>query len=241
MTDQYVFFTDKHKMVIAAMSLSILLLLPASLGVGKDLFMAYAQFNLPLLEEEDEEDAEEENGDLVVEEDTTMVVPADTSDSIVNASTFLLRGFIGSTISVQDDGDNTLPTTTQDEYVMTGRWRVFANDSIIHRFVAEMHLAAVDGTAFHNVTLEESPPHRFEVTEGNETAVVPEVTSDIVARIYVDGGPPAIDAVPMTITIRGQVLAIEDINIDEARIIEPGEQEVLNILDGQTIYGTNPR
>jgi hypothetical protein len=45
----------------------------------------------------------------------------------------------------------------------------------------------------------------------------------------------------MTISIRGQVLAIEGIDLDEARIADPGQRDILSILDGQTIYGTIPR
>jgi hypothetical protein len=45
----------------------------------------------------------------------------------------------------------------------------------------------------------------------------------------------------MTISIRGQVLAIEGIDIDETRITDPAQREILSILDGQSIYGTIPR
>ncbi len=44
----------------------------------------------------------------------------------------------------------------------------------------------------------------------------------------------------MTISIRGQVLAIEGIDIDEARITDTGQRDIISILDGQTIYGTIP-
>jgi hypothetical protein len=41
----------------------------------------------------------------------------------------------------------------------------------------------------------------------------------------------------MTISIRGQVLAIEGIDIDETRITEAGQLNILSIIDGQSIYG----
>jgi hypothetical protein len=41
----------------------------------------------------------------------------------------------------------------------------------------------------------------------------------------------------MTLTIRGQSLAIEDINVDETRIADPGQQDAISAIDGQTIYG----
>jgi hypothetical protein len=56
-------------------------------------------------------------------------------------------------------------------------------------------------------------------------------------RIYVDGNTPIIDNVPMTISIRGQVLAIEGIDIDETRITDAGQRDILSVLDGQSIYG----
>src|SRR5918997_2929866 len=65
MTDQFAFLGDKYKAAIAAMSLGVLLLLPASLGYGGTIIQeAFGQFNLPLLEEEPEED----EGGIVVEE-----------------------------------------------------------------------------------------------------------------------------------------------------------------------------
>jgi hypothetical protein len=45
----------------------------------------------------------------------------------------------------------------------------------------------------------------------------------------------------MTISIRGQVLAIEGIDIDETRITDAGQRNILSIIDGQSIYGTAPR
>jgi hypothetical protein len=60
-------------------------------------------------------------------------------------------------------------------------------------------------------------------------------------RIYVDSNTPIVDNVPVTISIRGQLLAIEGIDIDEARIADAGQREILSILDGQTIYGSIPR
>ncbi|HEX6280674.1 MAG TPA: hypothetical protein VFZ67_00445, partial [Nitrososphaera sp.] len=79
MTDQFVFLGDKCKAAIAAMSLGVLLLLPASLGYGGTIIQeAFGQFNLPLLEDE-EVSEEEEDGGIVVEEEeeatTTTTTP----------------------------------------------------------------------------------------------------------------------------------------------------------------------
>jgi hypothetical protein len=45
----------------------------------------------------------------------------------------------------------------------------------------------------------------------------------------------------MTISIRGQVLAIEGIDIDETRITDTGQQDILSIIDGQSIFGVVPK
>jgi hypothetical protein len=258
MTDQFAFLADKCKAAIAAMSLGVLLLLPASLGYGGTIIQeAFGQFNLPLLE--DEEVSEEEDGGIVVEEEeeatTTTTTPTSpppaadvtTNTTIQDPSTYLLadvnvdpvRGFIGSSLSTQGVGGNTLTATDDSGHIATGRFRVFANESLVRSFVSEMNVAAIDGSSFHNVTIREGSPHRFEVTEGNGTTAA---TSRIVGSIYLDGGTtPVIDSVPMSLTIRGQTLAIEGIDIDETRITDTGQRDSISVIDGQTIYGTIPR
>jgi hypothetical protein len=233
MTDQFAFLGDKCKAAIAAMSLGVLLLLPASLGYGGTIIQeAFGQLTPPPPPPPD--GGEEVGGG---EEGPTL--PA-------SASTFLLRGFIGSSLPAQG-GD--IPTENNSSHIVTGRFRVFANESLVNRFVAEMDLAAIDGTtingtAFHNITIEETTPHRFELTEsGNGTSTttatgsIPPVSSNLMTRIYVDSNTPIIDNVPMTISIKGQVLAIEGIDIDETRITDTGQRDILSIIDGQSIFG----
>ena len=227
MAEQFAFLGDKCKAAIAAMSLGVLLLLPASLGFGRTIVEeAYGQSNLPPL------DGGEEGGGGGGEEPT---LPA-------NASRFLLRGFLGSSLPAQD-GDAPIENNNSS-HIVAGRFRVFANESLVNRFIAEMDLAAINGAAFHNITIEETTPHRFELTEsGNGTSTttatgsIPPVSSNLMTRIYVDSNTPIIDNVPMTISIRSQVLAIEGIDIDESRITDTGQQDILSIIDGQSIFG----
>jgi len=260
MSEHFAFLRDKHKVAIATMSLgvvlslSLLLLLPASLGFGGMITLqeAFGQFNLPLLEEE----TEQENGGIVVEEEeeeattttTTPTTPAAPTDTIQDLSTYLMAdvnvdpvyGFIGSTLPTQGVGGNTLTPEDDTGYVVTGRFRLFANETLVRRFVTEMNVAAVDGSSIHNITIQEGDPHRFEVTEGNETNTA--ASSSIVGSIYLNGSPtPVINNVPMTISIRGQVLSIEGIDIDETTITDTGQRDIISILDGQSIYGTIPR
>jgi hypothetical protein len=226
MTDQFAFLGDKFKAAIAALSLGVLLLLPASLEYGGTIIQeAFGQSNLPPL------DGREEGGGGGGEEPT---LPA-------NASTFLLRGFIGSSLPAQG---RDAPTENNSSHIVAGRFRVFANESLVNRFIAEMDLAATNGTAFHNITIEETTPHRFELMEsGNGTSTttatgsIPPVSSNLMTRIYVDSNTPIIDNVPMTISIRGQVLAIEGIDIDETTITDTGQRDILSIIDGQSIFG----
>ena len=270
MTDQIAFLENKRKVAIAvAMSLGVLLLLPGSLGYGGTIIIqeAFGQFNLPLLE--DEEAVEEEDGGIVVEEEegdettttTTTTTPttptsppptaADvttTNATLQDLSTYMMaernddsvRGFIGSSLFPTQGagGGNTLAPADNNGHILTGVFRLFANDSHLERFVAEIEVAAIDGSLFHNITIEEGAP-RFEVTEGTGTSAA---SSNIVGNIYLNGGTtPAIVGVPMTISIRGQVLAVEGIDIDETTITDTGQQDILSIIDGQSIYGTIPR
>jgi hypothetical protein len=234
MTDQFAFLGDKFKAAIAAMSLGVLLLLPASLGLGGSIVEeAFGQFTPTPPLDGGEEDGEEEDGG-------EATIPA-------SASTFLLRGFIGSSLPAQ--GGDITTEDSSSSYIVNGRFRIFANESLVNRFVAEMDLAAINGiatngTAFHNITIEETTPHRFELTEiGNGTSTttaagsIPPVSSNLMARIFVNSNTPAIDNVPLTISIRSQILAIEGIDIDETAITDPAQRDILSIIDGQSIYG----
>jgi hypothetical protein len=267
MTDQFAFLGDKCKAAIAAMSLGVLLLLPASLGYGGTIIQeAFGQFNLPLLEDQEPEAPEEEDGGVVVEEEpeeetpeeettpttpTTPAAPTGTTGSIEDPSTYLLadrnveavRGFIGSTLPAQGAGGGAITPAADDSgHIVTGRFRVFANESLVRRFVAEMNVAAIDGSSFNNITITEGAPHRFEVTQANGTTGAQGASSNIVGSIYLNGGTtPVIDNVPMTLTIRGQSLAIQGIDIDETRITDTGLRDTISVIDGQSIYGTIPR
>ena len=216
MSEQFSFLGDKCKAAIAAtISFGVLLLLPPSLGFGG-----------------------------------TIIQEAFGQEPPPSASTFLLRGLIGSILPAQA-GDITTENGggSSSSHVVTGRFRVFANESLVNRFVVEMDLAAINGTAingtaFHNVTIEDTTPHRFQLAEiGNGSATtsaggsVPPVTSNLMTRIYVDSNTPIVDNVPVTISITGQVLAIEGIDIDETTITDTGQRDILGIIDGQSIYG----
>ena len=247
-TDPFAIFRDKRgtAAAIAAMILCVLLSLPAaaSLGLGgggggRTIVEAFGQFNIPL-------PGGGGGGGGTTNEGTTApptTAPPATTIPQGNANEVLLRGFIGSTLPTQGGGGGG-NTNTQ---VLTGRFRMFENESLVHRFVVEMNLAPIDGTAFHNVTIEETAPHRFDVTQGNGSTVttpngsIPPFSSKIMTHIFVDNNNnPVIDNVPMTISVSGQVLTIGGISIDESRITDSGVRDILRIINGQTIYGIIP-
>jgi hypothetical protein len=252
MTEQFAFLEDKCKCktaIIAAMTLSVLLLslLLASLGYGGTIIQeAFGQFALPQLEEPEEDTTAPPTAPTTP---TTPPTTTNYTNNIQDPSIFLLRGFIGSTLPAQGaigGGGAITPAANDDSgYVVTGRFRVFANESLVRRFITEMNVAAIDGSSFHNVTITEGAPHRFQVTEGDNgttTTSVPVVSSNILGTIYLDGGAtPIIDNVPMTLTVRGQSLAIQGIDIDETRIADTVQRDTISVIDGQSIYGIVPR
>jgi hypothetical protein len=295
MTDRFAFLGDnKCKAAIAAVSLGVLLLLPASLGYGGTIIQeAFGQFNA-LPEEEAPDEAPEGSfplpdlGDTTppadedttppadedttppADEDTTPpadegviveeppaapatpAAPTGTTGTIQDPSTYMqadrndepVRGFIGSTLPTQGAGGGAItPAAAGDSgHIVTGRFRLFANETLVRRFVAEMSIAAIDGSSFNNITITEGAPHRFEVTPANGSTGAQGASSNIVGSIYLNGGTtPVIDNVPMTLTIRGQSLAIQGIDIDEARIADAGQRDAISVIDGQSIYGTIPR
>jgi hypothetical protein len=237
MSEQFSFLGNKCKAAIAAISLGVLLLLPASLGYGGTIVeQAFGQLELIPPNGEPEVGAGAGGGG---EEQEQPTLPAGTS-------TLLLRGIIGSSLTAQGGGGG-ITTDNSSSYIVAGRWRLFVDEGVLNRFVAEMNLAAINGTAFHNITIEETTPHRFELTEtengtsttGGDGSITP-ISSDIMTRISVNGNTPIVDNVPVTVSVRGQVLAIEGIDIDETTITDTGQRDVLSIIDGQSIYGIVP-
>ena len=260
MSEHFAFLGDKRKAAItAAMSSSalLLLLLPASLGYGGRTIVivqeAFGQFNLPLLDEEEEDSTTTPTPPPTTTPSTPTTPPAATTsytNNIQDPSIFLLRGLIGSYLPPQ--GSIGGAGNDDSGHVVTGRFRVFANESLVRRVVAEMNVAALDGSSFHNITITEGAPHRFQVVAGDNgttttttasasSASIPVVSSNIVGTIYLDGGAtPVIDNVPMTLTVRGQTLALQRIDIDETRIADTGQRDAISSIDGQSIYGVFP-
>src|ERR687895_1198530 len=204
MSYHFTFSGVKFNIVIAILSVGVILSLPSSLGFsGTIVKEASGQFDLPTL------DGTQEDGGEEVE----ATLPSTTT-------TFLLRGIIGSSLPPPQGGDAPAENSSSGSYIVAGRWRIFVDEGLVNRFIAEMNLATINGTVFHNITIEETTPHRFELTgAGNGAATtggnesIPPISSNLMTRIAVNGNTPIVDNVPLTISIRGQVLSIEGIDI----------------------------
>jgi hypothetical protein len=139
----------------------------------------------------------------------------------------LLRDLIGSVVPTQDvnvtgiDGQ-----AIRGNYAATGRWRLFVNESIVQRLVANITLAKTDGSEYHNILIEnigrdsEFKENAFEVT----------------AQIYADSPLPSI-IVPITLEVENRVLRIADIEISEGEVEDSQQEAILRIIAGQSIYG----
>src|SRR5918996_5984457 len=139
---------DKCKATWAptAISLSVLLLLPSSLGYGRTIIIqeAFGQFNLPQLEEPEEDTTtppedegivvEEEEEEEEPEEDTTPPATTNYTNNIQDPSIFLLRGFIGSILPAQGaigSGGGIFPPDGDSGHVVAGGFLVFSNEKIL--------------------------------------------------------------------------------------------------------------
>ena len=259
MRDPLAIVRDEYYISIAAaMILGVVLLLSASLGFGGTIVQnAFGQFNIPPLPGENTAPSPPPGATT-----TTTTAPSSPQQQpslpqgTTNGLTFLDRGLMGTTLHTQggdgSGGAAAAAAGNKSTFVVAGIFRIYSNESLVQRFVAEMNLAAIDGTAFHNVTIEETSPHRFKLTEtanGNASTTttannastggsIPPVSSQLKTRIFVDGNTPVVDNVTMTISIRGQVLAIQGISIDASTVTDPTVRNVLSIINGHSLYGT---
>jgi hypothetical protein len=108
------------------------------------------------------------------------VTTTTATDTMQDPSTYMLaevnrdapRGLIGSTLPSQDAASGTAALATADDdddddsygHIATGRFRLFANDTIVQRFITEINVAAIDGSSYHNITIEQDAPHLFPAT-----------------------------------------------------------------------------
>jgi hypothetical protein len=179
-------------------------------------------------------------------DDSMVVIPAASAQLVMpeddgqntnisstqnTSSSFLLRGLIGSMISTEQDANITDVTggqqVNESDYTVTGRWRLFVNESLVQRFVANLSMARTDGSEYHNNIIIESIGRPSEFA-GN--------SSIITAQVYTDSPLPG-TIVPIRLEIKDRVLTIVDIDIDEGSIEDEEQRNILGIIDGQSIHG----
>jgi hypothetical protein len=139
---------------------------------------------------------------------------------------FLLRGFVGSMIIAGDEEDDN--QTGLDNYVLAGRWRLVVNESEARRFVANFSMGTTNGSDLHNVFIENLPgTSESNTTDGGARSY------SIRADLQIDN-TDTIRAVPITLTMNGDVLSV-DVDTDEEA--SSGGNETFRTLRGETIYG----
>lgn len=155
------------------------------------------------------------------------------SDTSQNDSAFKeVRGDIGGLImaSADDAGINQTIQTGEGDYVVTGQWRLVANQSILERFVTNLTISRTDGMESHNILLEDVGPY-VELNDNGST-----MTSEFLATIYRNNFNFTTITAPVQLEIRGD--SIIQIAADLGDISPPASLEILRLLDEKPLYGT---
>ena len=163
------------------------------------------------------------------EDGTTTSPPSPSPPETTTGGTgdnFLLRGFVGSMIIAGDEEDDN--QTGLDSYVLAGRWRLVVNESEARRFVANFSMGTTNGSDLHNVEIENLPgTSESNTTDGGARSY------SLRADVQIDN-TDTIQAVPITLTMNGDVLSV-DVDSDEEA--SSGGDETFRTLRGETIYG----
>ena len=163
------------------------------------------------------------------EDGTTTSPPSPSPPETTTGGTgdnFLLRGFVGSMIIAGDEEDDN--QTGLDNYVLAGRWRLVVNESEARRFVANFSMGTTNGSDLHNVEIENLPgTSESNTTDGGARSY------SLRADVQIDN-TDTIQAVPITLTMNGDVLSV-DVDSDEEA--SSGGNETFRTLRGETIYG----
>jgi hypothetical protein len=165
---------------------------------------------------------------VIPDEDSATTSPSPSPPETTTGGTgdnFLLRGFVGSMVSAEDEDDN---ETGLGNYVLAGRWRLVVNESEARRFVANFSMGTTNGSDLHNVFIENLPgTSESNTTDGGARSY------SLRADVHIDN-TETFRAVPITITMNGDVLSV-DVDTDEE--ISSNGNEIFRALRGETIYG----
>ncbi|HXG06182.1 MAG TPA: hypothetical protein VNI77_02515 [Nitrososphaera sp.] len=153
-----------------------------------------------------------------------------------------IRGHVGGMIAedstggvIMEEGENKTARSIRsgEEYVVTGHWRVVANQSILERFVTNLTIARIDGMESHIIIIEDVGP-RFDI---NHTGNI--MTSRFPATIYRNNFNLTTVTVPIQLELRGNNIAQFSVDIDDENIDSlPVALQILRLIDEEPLYGT---
>jgi hypothetical protein len=173
---------------------------------------------------------------IIPDEDSTIVATTNLENDTQNASTFLLRGFIGSTVQIEEEdaGGDQANQTNQNDYVITGRWRLLVNETLVQRFVANMTVVKTDGSEPRNIVIENIPTRPGIERNGNITV------AELDAKVYPSDDSDASITVPVQLEVIGNNVVRLVLDIDErmAESEDISQLGILRPLGGSAIYGS---
>ncbi len=165
------------------------------------------------------------------------------TDQLENTPAFMeIRGHIGGMITEDSTGGATIGDAENEtaqsirggkEYVMTGHWRVVANQSILERFVANLTIARTDGMESHIIIIEDEGP-RFDLSSTGNI-----ITSEFPATIYRNNFNLTTISAPVQLSLRGNNIMqfSATINNDNSTSL-PASLQILRLLDERPVFGT---
>jgi hypothetical protein len=174
---------------------------------------------------------------------TTISSSNNSSNNLQNASSFIIRGVIGSTIAStaanSDQGNQTSQVEGAQGYLVGGRWRMVVNQSIVERFVANLTIVGIDGRGpSYNIIIEDVGGS-IDLRRSDNALI-----SEITANIYPSNNRSANIIAPIQVEVRGNnIIQIVPLGIVDRmlRENEQGAQEpqlqILRSIDRQPIYG----
>ena len=169
------------------------------------------------------------------------------SNNLQNASSFIIRGLIGSTIASSTNtaaaannsqGNQSGQVDGPQGYLLIGgRWRMAVNQSIVERFVANLTVVGIDGKSPpSNVIIEDLGGSSDFRRSGNA------LISEITANIYPGNNQSANVIAPIQVEVRGNnIIQIVPLGITERMSgddeVGTQESQLLHSIDRQAIYG----
>jgi hypothetical protein len=166
---------------------------------------------------------------VIPDEDSETTSPSPSPPETTTGGTgdnFLLRGFVGSMISAEDDDDDN--ETGLGNYVLGGRWRLVVNESEAQRFVANFSMGTTNGSNLHNVFIENLPgTSESNATDGGARSY------SLRADLLIDN-TETIQSVPIIVTMNGDVLSV---GVDTDEETSSNGNDTFRTLRGETIYG----